>query len=66
MTTLSIPDMTCGHCKASVEQALGQLPGVQKITVDLSARIARVDGPAAPAELVAALDRIGFPASVAG
>lgn len=65
MTTLSIPDMTCGHCKASVEQALGKLAGVQTVSVDLPARTATVEGPAEPAALIAALDSIGFPATVA-
>lgn len=65
MTTLSIPDMSCGHCRASVEQALGQLPGVEKISVDLTRRTAKIEGPASPAALIAALDRIGFPAQVA-
>ena len=66
MTTLSIPDMSCGHCRASVEQALGQLAGVEKISVDLTRRTAEVEGPASPAALIAALDQIGFPAQVAG
>ena len=34
MTLLSVPDMSCGHCKASVEAALSALPGAAPITVD--------------------------------
>lgn len=64
MTTLSIPDMTCSHCKASVESALRTLSDAGEITVDLSAKTATVTGAAAPASLLRALDEVGFPATV--
>lgn len=66
MTTLSIPDMTCGHCKASVEAALAALADAGTITVDLAAKTATTSGPAAPAALIRALDEVGFPAKVVG
>lgn len=66
MTTLSIPDMSCGHCRASVESALSPLPGVDQVTVDLSNRTATVKGAAPLASLIAALDKVGFPATLAG
>ncbi len=61
MTTLSVPDMSCGHCKASVEAALSPL--ADKVDVDLSARRVTAEG-AAPEALIQALQAIGFPASV--
>ncbi|EEW24315.1 heavy-metal-associated domain-containing protein [Rhodobacter ferrooxidans] len=64
MITLSIPDMSCGHCSASVQQALGALPGVSGIVVDLNSRTVTVDAAPAPQALIAALDGIGFPASL--
>jgi copper chaperone len=64
MTTLSIPDMTCGHCKASVEGALGSLPDAGTVTVDLTERTATATGAATAASLIRALDAVGFPASV--
>lgn len=63
MTTLSIPDMTCGHCKASVEQALGRVTDSGTISVDLAARTATASGPASPESLIRALDEVGFPAT---
>ncbi|WP_434612778.1 heavy-metal-associated domain-containing protein [Tabrizicola sp. M-4] len=66
MTTLSIPDMTCGHCKASVEAALAALGDAGTVTVDLAAKTATTSGPAAPAALIKALDEVGFPAKVVG
>lgn len=65
MTTLSVPDMTCSHCKATVESALGTLSGVEEVTVDLSTRKVRIAGPAPASALIAALDHAGYPASVA-
>lgn len=59
MITLSVPDMSCGHCKASVEAALA--PIASKVEVDLPARLVRAEG-AAPESLVKALQAIGFPA----
>ena len=64
MTLLSVPDMTCGHCRASVESALSALPGAGRITVDLPARRVDVSGPIAADTIIAALDEIGFPAEV--
>lgn len=64
MTLLSVPDMSCGHCKASVTQALSALPGADTITVDLTTRQVDVAGNAAPETILAALNAIGFPAQV--
>ncbi len=66
MTKLSIPDMTCGHCTASVEGALKALPDAGDITVDLAAKTATTSGPATPASLLKALDEVGFPATLVG
>jgi len=58
--------MSCGHCRASIEQALGKVPGVGQISIDPTARTAHVEGGALPAALIAVLDQIGFPAQIAG
>ncbi|WP_040512643.1 copper chaperone CopZ [Gracilibacillus halophilus] len=34
--TLNVQGMSCGHCKSSVEGALGNLDGVTSAEVDLS------------------------------
>jgi copper chaperone len=66
MTTLSIPDMSCGHCRASITEALRLLPGVTGLAFDAEARTARIEGTAPADSLIRALDQIGFPATVAG
>lgn len=65
MTTLSVPDMSCNHCKATVEAALGALPQVGTVKVDLTTRKVEVTGPALADDLLKALDAAGYPATVA-
>jgi copper chaperone len=66
MTTLSIPDMSCGHCKAAVEAALARVPGSGTAEVDLASRTVTVAGTAPLPDLLAALEKAGYPARVAG
>lgn len=65
MTKLTVPDMSCNHCKMTVETALAAVPETGAVTVDLSTRTVQVDGPAPAAALIQALDKAGYPASVA-
>lgn len=64
MTTLSIPEMSCGHCKANVEAALARVPGTSDVQVDLAVRKVSVGGSAAVADMLAALELAGYPAQV--
>ena len=34
-TTLKVPDMSCGHCKAAVEDGLNELSGVERSNADV-------------------------------
>jgi copper chaperone len=33
--TFNVPDMSCGHCKAAVEDELNKLPGVERAAADV-------------------------------
>lgn len=59
---LSIPEMNCGHCRASVTEALIRLDPQARVEVDLPARTARVETGATEATVLAALAEIGFEA----
>ena len=41
-TVLSIPDISCGHCQATITNALTPLDGVQSVTVDIATKKATV------------------------
>ena len=40
--TLSVPGISCDHCRHTIETALGRLPGVRQATVDVGARTVRI------------------------
>ena len=66
MITLSIPDMSCGHCRASIEAALAPVPGITALRFDPERRLTEIEGDVAPRDLVQLLNAIGFPAQVVG
>ena len=60
VTTYRIKGMTCPHCQASVERNLSKLPGVDSVTVNLSAGTASVAGEHDRASAEALIRDIGF------
>ncbi|MFI7220258.1 heavy-metal-associated domain-containing protein [Micromonospora maritima] len=54
--------MSCDHCVQSVTSALGALPGVREVTVDLAAALVTVrsDTPPPPDAVRRAVDEAGF------
>lgn len=42
--TLRVPDMSCGHCVASVSDAVRRVEGVFDVSVDLEAKRVDVEG----------------------
>jgi copper chaperone len=41
--TVQVPDISCDHCKAAIEQAVGRVPGVSAVSVDVASTSVRVD-----------------------
>ncbi len=39
---LSVPGISCDHCRMTIESALGGLPGVEAVTVDVPAKTVQV------------------------
>jgi copper chaperone len=61
--TLSVPDISCGHCKSSIEGAVSPLDGVETAVVAIDDRNVAVeyDGSDATMEaIVAAIDEQGY------
>lgn len=66
-TVLNVEGMTCSHCANAVASALRAVAGVTGVEVDLSGKRAVVGGAGAQAsELVAAVERAGYRASLRG
>lgn len=66
---LKVTGMSCGHCQATVEQALKGVSGVYFAIVDLEDGEAEVDfndDAITTAQLVAAVQRAGYAAKLAG
>ena len=59
---LKVTGMNCQHCVRAVKQALEAVPGVSATMVDLDAGTARIEGAAAPADLMAAVTQAGYQA----
>ena len=59
--TLSVPGMTCGHCKAAIEREVGGVVGVTGVAVDLDTKDVVVTRTALDRDaIVAAIDEAGF------
>ena len=66
---LNVTGMTCGHCKAAVENSLRSQSGVSNATVNLDAGSAEVEydeSRVVPEQLVAAVRDSGYEAQIAG
>jgi copper ion binding protein len=61
--TLLVPDISCGHCKSSIEGAVASLDGVARAEVSVSKRTVDVEYDPAQLDLaaiVSAIDDQGF------
>ncbi|WLH80020.1 heavy metal translocating P-type ATPase [Pseudomonas sp. FP2335] len=67
-TTFDLPisGMTCASCAGRVERALGKVPGVQSVSVNLANERAHVEvaGQMDPGVLIAAVDKAGYTATL--
>jgi copper chaperone len=54
-----VPGISCGHCKAAIEGAVGKVAGVGSVVVDVDAKNVRVDG-GDDAAVRAAIDEAGY------
>ncbi|CRM50308.1 Cation-transporting ATPase PacS [Pseudomonas sp. 37 R 15] len=67
-TTFDLPigGMTCASCAGRVERALGKVPGVQRVSVNLANERAHIEtvGQMDPGVLIAAVDKAGYTASL--
>ncbi|MEZ7961722.1 MAG: cation transporter [Ilumatobacter sp.] len=43
-TTYSVPEISCGHCKSTIEAAVQGLGDVARVEVDIEAKTVTVEG----------------------
>jgi copper chaperone len=65
MKAFHILDMSCDHCKETVEKTIKTLDPQAHIDFDMDARQIRLDSQAAIETLTAALSKAGYPATPA-
>ncbi|MDH3540896.1 MAG: cation transporter [Acidimicrobiia bacterium] len=61
--TLSVPDISCNHCKMSIEGATGSLTGVAESTVDIPGKTVTITYEAETLsldEIVTAIEEQGY------
>ena len=67
MTKLKVDGMSCNHCVNAVSQALGAVPGVDRVVeVSLERGEVVIEGDADVSLLVAAIEGEGYKAQPAG
>ncbi len=57
-----VPDVSCGHCKMRIENALGGHPEVSSCEVDIDKKLVAVDSQLSPDILIGLLDEAGYDA----
>ncbi len=62
--TLTAPDISCGHCVAAIQGAVGALPGVSSVKADEQTKQVKVEfnpQQVSLTQIAAAMDEEGYP-----
>lgn len=62
--TLTAPDISCGHCIATVQEAVSALDGVKQVAANADTKQVTIDFDArrvSVATIEAAMDEVGYP-----
>ncbi|HBY97461.1 MAG: heavy-metal-associated domain-containing protein [Ardenticatenaceae bacterium] len=67
MTTevLSVPGISCGHCKATIERELKEVAGIKQVEADVGSKRVTVsyEPPANEQTILTLMEEIGYPVS---
>lgn len=66
MSRYSVPSMSCGHCRAKIEDALLEADAGAELSFDMEAREVDIDSVLDNAEVIAAMQAAGYEASQIG
>lgn len=62
-TRLTVPDISCAHCKESIEGAVSNLPGVRSVEVEIEPKAVNLEYDEAEIDLgriVTAIEEVGY------
>ncbi len=58
--SFTVPAIHCGHCQMAIESEVGQVPGVERVAVDIDAKRVDVEGDAPEEAILAAIGEAGY------
>lgn len=61
--TLTVPEIHCGHCKTSIEEAVSALDGVESVEVQIDPRVVHLNYDESTVDLEdikAAIESVGY------
>ncbi len=64
MTKFSVPDMSCGHCKAAIEEAVAAADPGAALDFDMESRTVEISTNIGSDEILKLLDDEGYPSTV--
>lgn len=64
MSVFSVPDMSCGHCKATITKALEAVDDTVEISANMETREIDVFSEAGDEAILGALKEAGYPAEL--
>nr|WP_316655961.1 heavy-metal-associated domain-containing protein [uncultured Gellertiella sp.] len=65
MLELLIPDMSCGHCVATITKTVKALDSEATVAADLARHTVTIAASVEPKQIADALEQAGYPATVA-
>ena len=60
MLKLKVPDMTCGHCAATIEKAVKSVDPAARVSADIAAKTVSLETAAPEASIRDAVQRAGY------
>ena len=64
MTKFNVPDMSCGHCKATIEKAFEAADPLAELNFDMEGRHVEIDSELDSVSVATLLKEAGYPAEV--
>jgi uncharacterized membrane protein YraQ (UPF0718 family)/copper chaperone CopZ len=58
--TIKVPDIHCAHCKTTLESSIKELPGVERVYVDVKAKVVGVKGAVTQKEVTKKIEEAGY------